>query len=586
MIHRILNITLTLSGPILTKSTAAGAFGIDAVMAVHPNGCFYLPKSLVKGRLRQSLVELGQNASELFGPRVDAGDYDPHRSRVEFEDFLGPKLPKEMTYQTRIRIDGEKEAALGGMMQVAECPFGAGLKVPFTGRISFSAEHETEANSIENMLLNGLRWTPAFGAQTGIGFGRLVCVSHRQELRTPAAPTEQIFQPLDNDVLWAAYRPLDAFCLAKRRVNGNTFESEEFISGAAIKGVVATTLSQLTGCNPLKVDALTGEWADLGKHLHEIRFTHAFPAGISSVRPVEPPLSVVRVKSKTYDTAKWREALLIDGKSPTYSVDWKDEDTRIVRGDHGWPELKRETRVRTAIDYGKRRAMDENLFAYDMIVPRSDDRWLGSIDFAGVKEGLGKKVADDLQRLLQTELRGLGKTKSRMSVAIGKQWASAKSENAGPFEGNRWMVTLQTPALLANPLRLNNQDETSLEEAYAADWAELSGDTLKLSHFFARQTIAGGYLVKRFRPKQDAYEPYFLTLPGSVFVLESKDDEAAKKVISDWRRHGLKLPDWAVAKYGESWRTCPFRREEGFGEVVVNLREHFENLPDAFEVIK
>ncbi len=594
MIRRILKTTLTLAGPILTKSTAAGAFGIDAVMAVRPDGHFYLPRSLVKGRLRQSLVELGQKAAadDLFGPRAVVGDYDPHRGRVEFEDFIGPLRPDDVPYQTRIRIDPEKEAAEGGMMQMAESPFAAGEKIPFTGRISFSAADDTKADTIASLLMAGLRWTPAFGAQTGIGFGRLVCVRYTVEEANPAAGAGLVHRALDNNfLLWASYHPREAFCLARRRVNGNTFESDEFISGAAVKGVVATTLGQITGCDPLELDTLTGDWADLGKHLHQIRFTHAFPTRKLGVRPAEPPLSVVRVNGETYDTAQWAGAVLIDKRAPTYSVDWKAKDRIPVRSAHGWPDLKREMRVRTAIDYEKRRALNENLFAYDMVVPTDNDHWLGSIDFASVDEKVRNNVAEKLQRLMQIGLHGLGKTKTAMTVTIGDAWASAKTAKADPLVAGMCVVTLQTPALLADPRIVTHAAETSLEKAYTAVWADLSGHTLELGHFFARQEIAGGYLVKRFRPAGEPYEPYFLTMPGSVFMLKptGRGDPAA--VVQRWRLHGLPLPEWAEARYaGEhgalSWRTCPFRPEDGFGEVAVNLDGHFENLPTNIEVIQ
>ena len=65
-------ITLTLFGPILTESSAAGEPGIDSPVARNAGGDVILPFSLVKGRVRQSWDELSNqsraaNAEEWFG---------------------------------------------------------------------------------------------------------------------------------------------------------------------------------------------------------------------------------------------------------------------------------------------------------------------------------------------------------------------------------------------------------------------------------------------------------------------------------------------------------------------------------------
>ena len=61
MIHLRLDVKLTLVGPLFTQATNPGASGIDAVMARDRDGRPYLPYSLVRGKLRQSLEAL-QNA--------------------------------------------------------------------------------------------------------------------------------------------------------------------------------------------------------------------------------------------------------------------------------------------------------------------------------------------------------------------------------------------------------------------------------------------------------------------------------------------------------------------------------------------
>ncbi|NOY54353.1 MAG: hypothetical protein GXP58_12190 [Deltaproteobacteria bacterium] len=49
-----MKITLQLIGPVLTHSTAAGPYGIDSPMAKDRQDRYYLPGTLVKGRLREA----------------------------------------------------------------------------------------------------------------------------------------------------------------------------------------------------------------------------------------------------------------------------------------------------------------------------------------------------------------------------------------------------------------------------------------------------------------------------------------------------------------------------------------------------
>jgi len=52
---------------------------------------------------------------------------------------------------------------------------------------------------------------------------------------------------------------------------------------------------------------------------------------------------------------------------PEFQPDWKDWTT--VNTDFGWPKVRKELRVRTAIDANARRAKTGNLFAYETVVP-------------------------------------------------------------------------------------------------------------------------------------------------------------------------------------------------------------------------
>jgi hypothetical protein len=386
-------------------------------------------------------------------------------------------------------------------------------------------------------------------------------------------------------------------CIARRRVDNNLFESEEVIPGGVLKGCIAASWRTSLG---LKSDGEIAPGMDqarpeLCQHFERLRFTHAFPGTADQkTRPVVAPLSLVKDRN-----GQVRDVALCDGPillgdppaAPSFAVDWKSNDD--VQSDFGWPKLHRELRVRTAIDKERRKAKDEQLFAYEMIAPHDDLNWYGQIDLSLVPATDRSAVEAQLRGVLSQGVYSLGKTKARAEVALHQAGTIQTKyvSNAGARR-NHWIVTLQTPALLCDPAQL---DETSggneLFEAYREVWDDLSNHSLQLVRFFAQQSLAGGfYLHRRFQPGK-AYNPYLLTDAGSVFVLQpNKGQEAqAQQCIDDWLEHGLTLPQWAIDRYarngrpGNHWANCPYLPANGYGEIAVNLDVHWSNQPQKGE---
>jgi hypothetical protein len=622
MLDVTLQIRITLSGPILTRSTAMGSLGVDAPMARlfgRPEGAFYLPSSLVQGRLSHSWKELhtlfpdhgfDKALGELLGQGTDdAGEvatsnFLPQRGKLAFTDFVhdtqkvGPEEQERLDHPTlgyRIRMDPERGAVDHGAIQVMESPFAAGELVAFTGEISYFAVDREQADSIEQVVEQGLRWTTSFGAMRTSGFGRLLKVKvSKNSTSLDEAPADGGSESTD-DVIGIAVHPQSPFCVARRRVYPNLFESEVFLSGAVLKGALATTLNGILGRSGGIDGGLPAPWQELGENFHHIRFTHAFPANSGTgARPVQVPQSLVKnthghndSEGAVYDVALCDAPGLIKGpqgangalelRAPMFSIDWKDSCD--VLESFGWDRLDRELRVRTAIDPAKRRAEEGMLFAYEMVIPEQR-RWLGYVDLSRVPAGVRQKVRSQLHTLIGYNLRSVGKTGARASVEWNAKFNSVHQSNSDPFPGGLWVVTLQTACLLCNPLDL---DETSgapeLFASYQGAWTDLSGSSLKLVRFFARQSLVGGYLARRFQHSKP-YNPFLLTDAGSVFVLEATADAGtAKLCIEEWISTGLPLPKWARDLYGEDWRTCPLLPANGFGEVAVNLSCHQDNKP-------
>ena len=365
----------------------------------------------------------------------------------------------------------------------------------------------------------------------------------------------------------------------------------------------------LMGSKGNKVDEnLDKERLNLGKHFDKIRFTHAFPSTQKNKRPVKPPLSLVKANETIYDVALFEGAGLINDNAPEFAIDWKDSSD--VQQKFGWPKIKQELRVRTAVESNNRRSSEGQLFAYEMIVPKYKDGkewiefvWNASLDLKDVPEEKRYDTVKELQGLLSQGITGLGKTKTFTKIdLLENDVANVCESKLEPKENDLWIITLQTPALLCDPNKLESNSALKLKEAYNEVWQQLSGNTLELKHFFATQSLAGGfYLWKRFQQNQpyQPYQPCLLTDAGSVFVLKATGDVGkAQKTIKEWFEHGLPFPRWAMKKYQignkgilnkifkhtekdyDYWSICPYIRHNGYGEIAVNLDVHWKLRPE------
>lgn len=597
-----LTICLTLRGPILSHSTSIGAIGIDAPMARDRSGAYYLPFSLVRGRLRQSWSELNEATDDNFPSLKEIDDLlgpppgetlgrEPQRGRLHFLDFRHGGAVNDPGLLHRIRIDTDRGAVAKGAMQVIESPFSSGELVSFKGTISYRAPAAADADRIEKLIDAGLRWTTNFGGERTVGFGQLIDVEIQKNCK-PIQVLSVTVLPNAEDTLFLAIRPCAPFCVAKRRTNPNLFESDTVLSGGVLRGALATTLQSLCGLprNTVIGQNLPAPWQELGAHFNHIRFTHAFPAPehVKRVlcRPVVAPLSLVKDKAnKVYDVALCAGPELVGSPpyAPSFAVDWKRSDD--VEKHFGWATPDRELRVRTAMERDRRRAKDENLFAYEMVVP-AGCVWYSRVDLKNVPASADRAaVAAQLRALLNHGLYSLGKTKAQAQVEVLPQIDPIYTSDPDPMNGV-WVVSLQTPALLCDPSVLNEGSGGSeLFATYEAAWRDASQGTLHLSHFFASQSLAGGYLALRFQ-RGKPYNPFLLTDPGSVFVLQaSGTPAAAQAAIKRWLQDGLPLPEWAQQRYGTHWSSCPFLPTDGFGEIAVNLFCHQQPLQELFHGI-
>ena len=238
----------------------------------------------------------------------------------------------------RIRMDEDRGAADHGAMQVIESPFAPGKLVHFTGAMRYLARDKPEADTIQSQIAYGLRWVTNLGGERTVGFGRLV------EVRITAEHRALTFAPLPAaaaaETLPFTLRLLGPFCVSKRRVADNLFESEIILSGGVLRGTLATTLKRLAGLqrNAVIDEHIGAPWHELGAYFNHLRFTHAFPAPEQAhSRPVVAPLSLVKDRhDKVYDMVLCEGPGLLGNppRAPSFKVDWKTSDD--VSQEFGW----------------------------------------------------------------------------------------------------------------------------------------------------------------------------------------------------------------------------------------------------------
>lgn len=595
----ILHLSLTLRGPLLTQSASPGDLGFDVVVARNHNDKSYLPGTLISGKIRQSLEELDdaikdQDKPDWFAPKLNdwlgyrAENDFPLRKQLYFSDFILDQETPTASTRYRIKIDPERGAVEQHQIVMLENPFISGESYTFNGQIHFFSP-SADVDSIKQHIDIAIKWFSHLGALKSIGYGQVEKVDISNVESQIIAEPKAAKTP---DKLGFVLQPLYPFCLAGKPNADNLFKSELIISGGAIKGCIATTWTQLLEQNSINFTTLQA-------HFSQLHISHAFAGVDENKRPVVAPLSIVttieiikhpekEVEKKThyYDVAQLPSACLIDGQAPQFSVDWKDSEKTLTSypwpyirfKNWGWDSPKAELRVHTAIDRKTIRSKENELFAYEQIVPEQK-QWVGEIDLTGIDENQRAKVLEELKALCQYGIAGLGKTKTPVQIQLIDEVKASIQSNLEPLTDNCWAITLQTDTLLGSP---KNLDETSgkaeLEAMYQDTWHDISNQKLTLLRYFARQHLTGGRFRQNTMQKEQAYRPWLLTEAGSVFVLQAEKDVDVKDMLKLWQSQGLPLSKETIEWYRlgddkqQYWKHTPFVPENGYGEIAINLQ--------------
>ena len=592
-----LPIEITLNGPLFTHSSEPGDFGLDSIIARKSDDTPYIPGTLLMGKLDQAWQEIADACKdkELFAPDAEqwlgrrSENNSPLRKQLFFSDLILSESLADDFIHHRITIDAQRGAAARQQLLAIESPFLQGKQYVFKGTISyFSPRRESEA--IEHYIKAGMRWLTQLGAMRTIGYGRVQTVDFPVTEDKPLHSPEQSTDIPEK--IGLKIKPEHPFCLAGTPTADNLFESTEIIPGSALLGSIMTTWNRLAGSqNGTGENIQDSGRKELQKYFNSLRISHAFPSAEENQRPVIFPKSLVTVigDSAFYDVALCEKPCLIKGKVPAFSIDWKDGAD--VAAAFGWTPVPRELRIRTGIEPLRLRSAENELFSYEQVIP-DNHYWYAELDLSEVPKAERSAVYAQLRSLTSQGICGLGKTKTPATVEFlipPDTINRIRKSNPEPVNGNQWIVTLQTDTLLGSPETL---DETSgmkaLREMYSAAWQELSGNTLSLVRYFARQRLDGGIWRRTTMQKDHTYRPWLLTEAGSVFVLQATDDAVipeAGAMIQKLLDKGLPVTAAARKYYflgndpNAYWRHCPYIPQNGFGEIAVNLDVHTANSP-------
>ncbi|MCB1935149.1 MAG: hypothetical protein KDF59_04325 [Nitrosomonas sp.] len=587
-------VSITFIAPIISQSSGALRFGMDAALLRDRKNTPAIPGTLIQGNLRHYWQEL---FGESFGLGERNLDDSPKRGHLNFSEYWTYSTGSmHSDLQYRIKIDDETGRTEQGALQTIESRFPAGEPVTFKGYIFGWFDNVETANDFRIKISKGLHYMPAAGSFKGIGFGRVKEVKISCQKAKTGLLIEDYNENLDQ--IGLMIEPDRAFCFSRHLVGNNTrfneedikedinrdktgldnnFVSEDFIPGGAIKGAIATLLRKLSKQHELGHKLNNPDFPLLSNYLDKMVFTHAQPAKKNTYKRGHAlPQSIVKAKDSFFDIAYKDKPGLINGEAPSFSTDWKPKDWAAAIKEEtnlnlpAYLEDSRNLILHTAIDPKTGASKDHDLFSIEAVNPE-DHQWLANITLPDeeITAQEKKSLLLELKRIFSMELHWLGKTEASAKVGMTKPFTTPY-EHPLTKDSMQVTITLLSAACLL-PIGIEvppTNGGNDLLKAYQESWNELSKDSLKLIRFYADQQLIGGnYLHKRYGNGKP-YNPRILTKAGGVFVFDINDFNKAKTFVEKWQKYGLPQ----LNGFSENWHENPYIAENGYGEIAVNLQ--------------
>ncbi|MCB9944567.1 MAG: hypothetical protein H6851_13240 [Geminicoccaceae bacterium] len=579
-----MSVSLTLESPFITRGMVVDRASIDMPLALNAENKEILPATLVKGVVRGALECLGDKVSGLQA-EIDAllgsesqkregktrKDWrvsnDPERGVLLFEDLVIDetglrRMPAARASYARIRVDEKTGSVQEGYLAFVGMPFPIGTPVTFRGILRLlPCDKGPDPDRVRQLIDAALQLVPAIGAMKSVGFGKVVGSKVGEMVPVMLGTSRHVDRVLK--VTYEADRPIAVGGAMK---SDNLFSGDKVIPGGAIKGCIARNLQCAN---------LLGE--ETSKLLAAMTVGHAFPVLGDDMLPLRYlPLSLAVASMGNAGTyvadhlgRSASNDLTINDEAARWAFarDWKHKDAWYIgeKFKNKWNKLDCDVRTRTAIDSHRGSA------AYDFkakagqvfsvaAVKNKGVRWTGRLLFP---DGIDAAAQMKIVALLEQGIVGLGKTGARLWITSAEPYCDEKDKRERLRTNGPFALTLQTPAVLNDVERLSKGEPLKCD--YEAYW---NGLGYRLVDYFATQHLEGGYIALRYPPRCDRVEPWLLTDPGSVFLVEPDKSEFA---VEDLLLRGLPPASWLSDR---TWEDFPFECQNGYGEVMLNAIDH------------
>ncbi len=588
--------------PLISSASGAIPFGLDAVPYRNFRGNKAIPETLVKGHLRENWElfyksgEFKALINDLLGSRIEEEyEKEDNSGRLIFTPTFETKGDGQVL-DSRASIRQDEQGVVQNKMlrevqyldsdtldnkTGRECPLCIEGYLLLLGK---------RVEGLNLFLENGLKLTPALGSGTNTGFGKVLDASVT-ECEPPSwvtprkMPLQELPEPWVKQLssggqLGLKLVPCWPISFPKPGT-GNILWTREYVPGAAIKAVIA----QYAG-DELKNSTTRQMLFDA------MRVTNAHATdGETLVRPISPPLSMVVSKNDYFhDLLNCDCAVLLDGAAPTFLRDFKEEDAARILSTFGADaNLNHHLNIRNEHDPSTRASKNKQLFSIESVWPKSDAHWLSNIN---IPKDTDLSAVEWLIRLLekmQTDnaFSPLGKNKTLANIGLepgGFEYAVGQGITSVE-KGDQINLCLQSEANIIDYQDI--QSGSNLVSLYRAYWEQTEfSSAFKLHRYISDEVLWGGpnwwHRFGKRLYKSQPYRPMVFTQPGSVFILEVDNPECASVLLEEWSNLGI--PQLNNPAGGGNFASNPVIRENGYGEVAINLRSHKQYAPDQSKV--
>ncbi len=612
-----------LNNPIISGTHIKGRlkFSILQILLAFDGGIYAFPSVNVEEKDKINKQWMSR-LEHIFGAP------DEYSSPVTVQDFI---LLNEQIFPIKNRIailrdtGIVKEGALAfleGGKQGREFHFSGTILLPPRGSGGLNLEE------LKNLIIYGFLWLDCIGSQNTIGWGKVI----GREIENPTVSLETLADKLKSfDYITSVESPLDyaeeksiiewksiglviklksPLLVSDHSPKGNFFEGRNDVPGSVLKRAMADQLLLELGIQPGQwineelIEGLNGkDYNELIKGMSSIFIRFAFPINPCIFdmtkevdRPVPLPLTSFVYKGwESVQGEPW-DILVKDIQNKGYLT--RIHEKRIVfKSDtpslNGWltgyggdlfaPQHFIHTR--TAIDNITLASEEAKLFSYravsDIYQKENGEKYqqvyLSEIVFPK-SEDLKKQILQILNKIRaigKASRHGLGQVEFIEVEMKRYNWKARLGTFNDLIKDDKLLVPimLATEAVLLEPFKV--QLDSNLKDMYENTWKNIFGQQIRLRTFYVQHKLRG------IRKGKQGVPPVVLTDAGSVFVLEMDKDKQtdAEAILSRLSNFGVEINSYLL-KIDEVWKSfCPYRRTNGYGEVVICHPIHLEGVP-------